>query len=97
VLVGPIGTGKTHLATALGIEAIKRGHHVLFFRASDLVRALTEDRSACVKERGTTPAVSREVLRPVGHESPNAYPRHKASETPVSRLPARRATEDSNL
>jgi hypothetical protein len=34
VLVGPVGTGKTHLATALGIEAIKRGHHVLFFRAS---------------------------------------------------------------
>jgi DNA replication protein DnaC len=28
VLLGPVGTGKTHLATALGIEAIKRGHHV---------------------------------------------------------------------
>jgi hypothetical protein len=26
VLVGPVGTGKTHVATALGIEAIKRGH-----------------------------------------------------------------------
>lgn len=42
VLVGPVGTGKTHLAIALGIEAIKRGHNVIFYRASDLVRALTE-------------------------------------------------------
>lgn len=46
VLLGPVGTGKTHLATALGIEAIKRGHHVAFYRASDLVRALTEARDA---------------------------------------------------
>jgi DNA replication protein DnaC len=46
VFVGPVGTGKTHLATALGIEAIKQGHHVLFYRASDLVRALVEARDA---------------------------------------------------
>jgi DNA replication protein DnaC len=46
VFLGPVGTGKTHLATALAIEAIKRGHHVAFFRASDLVRALTEARDA---------------------------------------------------
>jgi DNA replication protein DnaC len=46
VLLGPVGTGKTHLATALGIEAIKHGHAVLFYRASDLVRTLTEARDA---------------------------------------------------
>ena len=46
VLVGPVGTGKTHLAIALGIEAIKHGHNVLFFRASDLVRTLTEARDS---------------------------------------------------
>lgn len=46
VLVGPVGTGKTHLAIALGIEAIKHGHNVLFFRASDLVRNLTEARDS---------------------------------------------------
>jgi DNA replication protein DnaC len=51
VLVGPVGTGKTHLATALGIEAIKRGHHVLFYRASDLVRALIEARDARLLSR----------------------------------------------
>jgi DNA replication protein DnaC len=46
VFLGPVGTGKTHLATGLALEAIKRGHHVAFFRASDLVRALTEARDA---------------------------------------------------
>jgi DNA replication protein DnaC len=46
VFVGPVGTGKTHLATAIGIEAIKHGHNVLFYRASDLVRTLTEARDA---------------------------------------------------
>ena len=44
VLVGPIGTGKTHLAIALGIEAAKRRYRVLFVKASDLVRDLLEAR-----------------------------------------------------
>lgn len=44
VLLGPVGTGKTHLAIALAIEAIRHGHNALFFRASDLVRTLTEVR-----------------------------------------------------
>lgn len=44
LLVGPIGTGKTHLAIALGIEAAKKRHHVSFWRAADLVRALVEAR-----------------------------------------------------
>lgn len=44
VLAGPIGTGKTHLAIALGIEATQRRYRVLFRRASDLVRELIEAR-----------------------------------------------------
>lgn len=46
LLVGPIGTGKTHLAIALGIEAARKRHHVAFWRAADLVRALVEARDA---------------------------------------------------
>lgn len=46
VLLGPVGTGKTHLAIALTIEAMRRGHRALFFRASDLVRTLAEARDA---------------------------------------------------
>ena len=46
LLVGPIGTGKTHLAIALGIEAARQRHHVAFWRAADLVRTLLEARDA---------------------------------------------------
>jgi DNA replication protein DnaC len=46
VLAGPIGTGKTHLAIALGIEAARQRRHVVFTRAADLVRTLVEARDA---------------------------------------------------
>jgi DNA replication protein DnaC len=42
VLAGPIGTGKTHLAIALGVEAARRRLRVLFTRAANLVRSLVE-------------------------------------------------------
>ena len=38
VIAGPIGTGKSHLAIALGVEAAKRRFRVLFVEAADLVR-----------------------------------------------------------
>ena len=44
VFAGPIGTGKTHLAIALAIEATRRRYRVLFRRAADLVRELIEAR-----------------------------------------------------
>jgi DNA replication protein DnaC len=44
VIAGPIGTGKTHLAIALGIEATRRRMRVAFFRTADLVRMLVEAR-----------------------------------------------------
>ncbi len=42
VLLGPPGTGKTHLATALGIAAARHGHRVLFATATDWVTRLTD-------------------------------------------------------
>jgi DNA replication protein DnaC len=44
ILAGPIGTGKTHLAIALGVEAARQRRHVVFWRAADLVLALLEAR-----------------------------------------------------
>lgn len=44
LFVGPIGTGKTHLATAIGVEAARTRRRVLFTRAADLVRSLVEAR-----------------------------------------------------
>jgi DNA replication protein DnaC len=46
LLAGPIGTGKTHLAIALGIEAARQRRHVAFARAADVVRTLVEARDA---------------------------------------------------
>jgi len=40
ILYGSVGTGKTHLATAIGVEACNRGKHVLFYRTSALVNNL---------------------------------------------------------
>lgn len=44
IFAGPIGTGKTHLAISLGVEAARRRFRVAFFRAAELVRTLTEAR-----------------------------------------------------
>lgn len=44
ILAGPVGTGKTHLAIALGVEAARRRYRVLFVRAADLVHQLLEAR-----------------------------------------------------
>jgi DNA replication protein DnaC len=42
MMLGKVGTGKTHLATALGVEACRRGQEVRFFRVHDLVAILQE-------------------------------------------------------
>lgn len=42
IAIGNPGTGKTHLLTALGIEAITKGYSVKFIRASELVTQMTE-------------------------------------------------------
>ncbi len=42
ILAGPIGTGKTMLSIALGVEAARRRYRVAFCRAAELVRELRE-------------------------------------------------------
>lgn len=42
VFYGNVGTGKTHLATAIGIEACKLDKAVKFFRTAALVNKLSE-------------------------------------------------------
>lgn len=51
LLVGGNGTGKTHLATAIGIEACRRKLSVRFFTVSQLVEQLMEARSERVLGR----------------------------------------------
>jgi len=42
VLLGPPGTGKTHIAIGLAIRACQAGHRVLFATATDWVTRLTD-------------------------------------------------------
>ncbi len=39
-LVGPAGTGKSHLLVALGVAAVHAGHRVRYFTAADLIETL---------------------------------------------------------
>ena len=45
ILVGGTGTGKTHLATAIGVAAIHQGKRVRFYNAVDLVNQLEREKS----------------------------------------------------
>ena len=42
IFYGNVGTGKTHLATAIGVEGCKKGLNVKFFRTAALVNRLAE-------------------------------------------------------
>jgi DNA replication protein DnaC len=46
VLLGGVGTGKTHLAIALGIACCQRDWRVRFFTAAELTNALVEAKAA---------------------------------------------------
>jgi DNA replication protein len=46
ILVGGTGTGKSHLATALGVAAIHKDKRVRFYNAVDLVNELEREKQA---------------------------------------------------
>ncbi len=46
ILLGGVGLGKTHLATAIGYEACLRGHSVLFSTAVDVINTLSAAQAA---------------------------------------------------
>src|SRR5437588_13032603 len=50
--LGPPGTGKSHLAVALGIEAVKAGRSVYFTTLADIVGSLAKaEREGLLRER----------------------------------------------
>jgi DNA replication protein DnaC len=51
-VLGPPGTGKSHLAVALGVEAVKAGRSVYFSTLADIIASLTKaEREGCLRER----------------------------------------------
>ncbi|AWN52181.1 AAA family ATPase [Methylobacterium sp. 17Sr1-1] len=51
-LLGPPGTGKSHLATALALEAVKAGRSVVFSTLADLIASLAKaERDGTLRER----------------------------------------------
>jgi DNA replication protein DnaC len=51
-LLGPPGTGKSHLAIALGVEAVRAGHSVYFASLADIVASLARaEREGSLRER----------------------------------------------
>ena len=59
VFLGPPGTGKTHLAIALGLRACQAGYNVLFLSAVEMVTQLLE-----AQERGTLRQVLNRLAKP---------------------------------
>ena len=57
ILVGGTGTGKTHLATALGVAAIHQGKRVRFFNAVDLVNQLERE-----KQQGKSGNLAKQLV-----------------------------------
>jgi DNA replication protein DnaC len=51
-LLGPPGTGKSHLATALAVEAVKAGRSVAFSTLADIITSLAKaERDGTLRER----------------------------------------------
>jgi len=58
ILVGGTGTGKTHLATAMGVAAIHKGKRVRFYNAVDLVNELERE-----KQAGKSGSMARKLIQ----------------------------------
>lgn len=58
ILVGGTGSGKTHLATAIGVAAIHTGKRIRFYNAVDLVNLLEREKLA-----GKTGSLARKLIQ----------------------------------
>lgn len=69
LLIGTAGTGKTHLATVLGIEACGQGKRVRFARVTELVTQLLEAREErhLTRTRGQLAKLDLLILDELGY------------------------------
>lgn len=59
LFLGPPGVGKTHLAIALGLEAIQAGHSVYFSTATELMASLAQ-----AQAKGQLESRMRSLIKP---------------------------------
>jgi DNA replication protein DnaC len=62
VLYGPVGTGKTHIATAVGVHACANGVRTRFFTAAQLVVRLSEAFKNGTLEKTLVPILKADLL-----------------------------------
>ena len=97
-LVGPAGTGKSHLLVALGAAAVQAGHKVRYLTAADLAetlyRGLADNSVGKIIDtllRNDLIIIDEVGLRPAGrHRRPAAVPRRRGrlrTPRPRHRLP----------
>ena len=77
LLLGPTGTGKTHIAQALGHRACAAGHTVLFLSASRMLAELRASRADASYDRALERLTKPDLLilddlglRPLSHDEP---------------------------
>ncbi|QAT63301.1 ATP-binding protein [Acidilutibacter cellobiosedens] len=58
IMYGNVGTGKTHLSIALGMEACKKGIETRFYRTAALVNRLSE-----AKKEGTLSSFMKKIMK----------------------------------
>ena len=64
LIVGPCGTGKSHLAQALGHCAVRQGHDVIFASCAQLLASLNAARAVGTNQWDNSGIASRSVFAP---------------------------------
>jgi DNA replication protein DnaC len=62
LIYGPVGVGKTHIAQALGHQACRKGHDVLFVKTTKLLRGLLASRADQSWEKRIRKCLKPDVL-----------------------------------
>src|SRR3984893_9024160 len=90
-LIGPPGTGKSHLSLALGVEAVKAGRSVYFGALADIIGALAKAEREGVLREKIRPAHRRRDRLPPSHS------RRRQSLLPARQRPLRKGRHDLDL